>query len=159
MTAIRQRGFTLLEILVATVILAVMGVIAYRGIAEARVAVGNAEGHLDRLRHVQRCSVLRLDPELDPLHPQLGEREPRQQIEASPRGPPAARGGGQPVAGRGATARRIEVVDADCAEHGVPYTEAGLLESYGIVVRHLNRVGLSDRDPFTCPFVVEHRAG
>jgi general secretion pathway protein J len=50
----RQRGFTLLEILVATVILAVMGMIAYRGIAEARVAVVNAEGHLDRLRQVQR---------------------------------------------------------------------------------------------------------
>ena len=50
----RQRGFTLLEILVAIVILAVMGVMAYRGVAEARVAVGNAEGHLDRLRHVQR---------------------------------------------------------------------------------------------------------
>ena len=49
-----QRGFTLLEILVATVILAVMGMIAYRGIAEARVAVVNAEGHLDRLRQVQR---------------------------------------------------------------------------------------------------------
>ena len=48
-----QRGFTLLEILVATVILAVMGMIAYRGIAEARVAVVNAEGHLDRLRQVQ----------------------------------------------------------------------------------------------------------
>lgn len=50
----RQRGFTLIEILVATVILAVMGVMAYRGIAEARVAVVNAEGHLDRLRNVQR---------------------------------------------------------------------------------------------------------
>ena len=53
-TRSRQSGFTLLEILVATVILAVMGMIAYRGIAEARVAVGNAEGHLDRLRQVQR---------------------------------------------------------------------------------------------------------
>lgn len=54
----RQRGFTLLEILVATVILAVMGVIAYRGIAEARVAVANADGHLDRLREVQRAVQL-----------------------------------------------------------------------------------------------------
>jgi general secretion pathway protein J len=54
----RQRGFTLIEILVATVILSVMGVIAYRGIAEARVAVGNAEGHLDRLRLVQRTVQL-----------------------------------------------------------------------------------------------------
>ena len=53
-TRSRQSGFTLLEILVATVILAVMGMIAYRGIAEARVAVGHAEGHLDRLRQVQR---------------------------------------------------------------------------------------------------------
>ena len=55
---LRQRGFTLLEILVATVILAVMGVIAYRGIAEARVAVANADGHLDRLREVQRSVQL-----------------------------------------------------------------------------------------------------
>ena len=55
--------------------------------------------------------------------------------------------------------RAQPIVRAYCAEHDVPYTEAGLLESYGIVVRHLNRVGLSDRDPFTCPFVVTHRAG
>jgi general secretion pathway protein J len=54
----RQHGFTLIEILVATVILAVMGMIAYRGIAEARVAVVNAEGHLDRLRAVQRAVQL-----------------------------------------------------------------------------------------------------
>lgn len=55
---LRQAGFTLIEILVATVILAVMGMIAFRGIAEARVAVVNAEGHLDRLRHVQRAVQL-----------------------------------------------------------------------------------------------------
>ncbi len=48
------RGFTLLEILVAMVILAVMGMMAYRGVSEARVAVGNAESHLERLRAVQR---------------------------------------------------------------------------------------------------------
>jgi general secretion pathway protein J len=54
----RNRGFTLLEILVATVILAVMGAMAYRGIAEARVAVGNAEGHLERLREAQRAVQL-----------------------------------------------------------------------------------------------------
>lgn len=50
-----QRGFTLLEILVAVAILAVMGVMAYRGVSEARVATENAEGHLDRLRQVQRA--------------------------------------------------------------------------------------------------------
>ena len=49
-----ERGFTLIEILVAMVILAVMGLMAYRGVSEARVAVGNAEGHLERLRAVQR---------------------------------------------------------------------------------------------------------
>lgn len=54
----QQRGFTLVEVLVASVILAVMGVMAYRGVTEARVAVGNAEGHLDRLREVQRAMQL-----------------------------------------------------------------------------------------------------
>ena len=55
--------------------------------------------------------------------------------------------------------RAQPIVRAYCAEQDVPYTEAGLLESYGIVVRHLNRVGLGDRDPFACPFVVAHRTG
>ena len=50
----RSRGFTLLEILVAMVILAVMGLMAYRGVGEARVAVANAESHLQRLRALQR---------------------------------------------------------------------------------------------------------
>ncbi len=53
-----SRGFTLLEILVAMVILAVMGLMAYRGVSEARVAVANAEGHLGRLRAVQRSVQL-----------------------------------------------------------------------------------------------------
>ncbi|WP_028658964.1 fatty acid desaturase family protein [Nocardioides insulae] len=55
--------------------------------------------------------------------------------------------------------RARPLVRAYCAEQGVPYTEAGLIESYGIVVRHLNRVGLGDRDPFACPFVVSQRTG
>ncbi len=54
----RQRGFTLLEILVAMVILAVMGLMAYRAVTEARVAVENADSHLDRLRAVQRAIQL-----------------------------------------------------------------------------------------------------
>jgi general secretion pathway protein J len=53
-----QRGFTLLEILVATVILAIMGLMAYRAVSEARVAVANAESHLERLRAVQRTMQL-----------------------------------------------------------------------------------------------------
>ncbi|MCS5732489.1 acyl-CoA desaturase [Herbiconiux sp. CPCC 203386] len=43
------------------------------------------------------------------------------------------------------------IVAAYCAELDVPYLETGLFQSYGIVVRYLNRVGLGDRDPFACP--------
>jgi fatty acid desaturase len=38
-----------------------------------------------------------------------------------------------------------------CSAHRLPYTEATLLQSYGIVIRYLNRVGLAARDPFDCP--------
>ncbi len=55
--------------------------------------------------------------------------------------------------------RAQPIVRQYCADQGIPYTEAGLLESYAIVVRHLNRVGLGDKDPFACPFVVAHRTG
>jgi len=55
MTPRRQLGFTLIEVLVASVILAIMGVMAFRGVTEARVAVVNSESHLDRLREVQRA--------------------------------------------------------------------------------------------------------
>jgi general secretion pathway protein J len=58
MSARDQHGFTLLEILVAMVILAVMGLMSYRAVSEARVAVANAETHLDRLREVQRAVQL-----------------------------------------------------------------------------------------------------
>ncbi|MCM0638824.1 fatty acid desaturase family protein [Cellulomonas wangsupingiae] len=44
-----------------------------------------------------------------------------------------------------------------CAEREIPYTETTLLESYGIVVRHLNQVGLAARDPFRCPLAEQLR--
>jgi general secretion pathway protein J len=53
-----NRGFTLLEILVAVAILAIMSVMAYRGVSEARVSVENAGSHMDRLREVQRAMYL-----------------------------------------------------------------------------------------------------
>ncbi len=53
-----QRGFTLLEILVAAAILAIMAVMAYRGVNEARVTVAGAEQHMERLREVQRAMHL-----------------------------------------------------------------------------------------------------
>ena len=58
MTGCRNRGFTLLEILVAIAILAIMSVMAYRSVSEARVSVENAGGHMDRLREVQRAMNL-----------------------------------------------------------------------------------------------------
>ncbi|WP_423924289.1 fatty acid desaturase family protein [Frigoribacterium sp. 2-23] len=43
------------------------------------------------------------------------------------------------------------LVKAHCASHDIPYTETTVVKSYGIVIRYLNRVGLSARDPFDCP--------
>ncbi|AYY14121.1 acyl-CoA desaturase [Actinobacteria bacterium YIM 96077] len=45
-----------------------------------------------------------------------------------------------------------------CATHGIPYIETGMLESWGIVVRHLNEVGVGDLDPFQCPLAAQLRA-
>jgi fatty acid desaturase len=53
--------------------------------------------------------------------------------------------------------RAAPVVKAFCERHGVAYTQAGLVESYGIVVRYLNQVGLGARDPFHCPLVQVYR--
>ncbi|MFD1824174.1 MULTISPECIES: fatty acid desaturase family protein [Mumia] len=50
------------------------------------------------------------------------------------------------------------IVRAYCERNGIPYTEAGLLESYGIVVDYLNHVGLRARDPFDCPLAAQLRA-
>jgi fatty acid desaturase len=43
------------------------------------------------------------------------------------------------------------VVRDYCREKKISYTETSLFESYGIVVRYLNEVGLAARDPFDCP--------
>jgi fatty acid desaturase len=47
--------------------------------------------------------------------------------------------------------RTRELVRAHCAQIGLPYTETSLVQSYRIVIRYLNEVGLSARDPFDCP--------
>nr|WP_260855921.1 acyl-CoA desaturase [Curtobacterium sp. 9128] len=49
------------------------------------------------------------------------------------------------------------LVRGHCHALDVPYTETTLLRSYGIVVRYLNRVGVTARDPFACPLVTELR--
>ncbi len=49
--------------------------------------------------------------------------------------------------------RAAPIVAAFCRDNGVPYTQVGLLTSYIIVVRYINRVGLGERDVFTCPLI------
>ncbi|GFZ85751.1 fatty acid desaturase [Nesterenkonia alkaliphila] len=45
-----------------------------------------------------------------------------------------------------------------CAEHGITYTETGLLSSYRIIIRYLNRVGLGYADPMECPITAQFRS-
>lgn len=49
--------------------------------------------------------------------------------------------------------RAAPIIAAYCRAHDVPYTQTGLFASYAIVVRYINRVGLGERDVFTCPLV------
>lgn len=50
-----------------------------------------------------------------------------------------------------------EVVREYCASNNIPYTETSLLQSYGIVIQYLNRVGLAAKDPFECPASARYR--
>lgn len=49
-------------------------------------------------------------------------------------------------------ARAAEIAREYCETHRIAYTQTTILESYGIVIRYLNRVGLAaGGDPFDCP--------
>ena len=51
-----------------------------------------------------------------------------------------------------------EIVVEYCRKHEVTLVEMNLLASYGAIMRHLNKVGLSNNsDPFVCPMVAELR--
>jgi general secretion pathway protein J len=54
----RSRGFTLIEVLVATVILAILSIMANRGVSETRLAVERTRAHMERVREVQRAVTL-----------------------------------------------------------------------------------------------------
>jgi fatty acid desaturase len=54
--------------------------------------------------------------------------------------------------------RAAPIIAAYCRERGVTYTQTGLFESYGIVLRYINRVGLGESDPFACPLVAQRSA-
>ncbi|MFF1635095.1 fatty acid desaturase family protein [Leifsonia sp. NPDC058248] len=53
--------------------------------------------------------------------------------------------------------RAAPTIRAFCDEHGVHYTQTGLIASYVIVTNYINRVGLGEKDPFACP-LLEQRA-
>ena len=55
-----------------------------------------------------------------------------------------------------ALAQRI--VSTYCREHGIAYTQTGVVASYGVILTFLNRVGLRERDTFSCPLVRGYRA-
>lgn len=55
--------------------------------------------------------------------------------------------------------RKVQpIVKQYCQELGVKYTETTAMQSYRIVVQYLNRVGLGERDPFTCPITATYRS-
>ncbi len=58
---------------------------------------------------------------------------------------------------RPALARAREITREYAQQLGITYTEASIGESYRIVIRHLNEVGLKARDPFDCPMVNRFR--
>ncbi|MFW3171322.1 acyl-CoA desaturase [Geodermatophilus sp. CPCC 206100] len=58
-----------------------------------------------------------------------------------------------------ANLRRAQpLVRAHCAARGVRYTEMGLVETFGVVVRYLDRVGIGQRDAYQCPVTQQFRS-
>jgi fatty acid desaturase len=53
--------------------------------------------------------------------------------------------------------RAAPLIAGYCADHGVTYTQVGLWASYAIVLRHINRAGLGERDPFECPLLQQRQ--
>ena len=51
--------------------------------------------------------------------------------------------------------RAAPMVAAYCRSLDVTYTSTTLFDSYRTVVRHINRVGLGESDPFDCPLAVQ----
>jgi len=49
------------------------------------------------------------------------------------------------------------IVAEYCRTHAVPYLQTGLLESYATVIRYINKVGLGERDVFTCPLAQQRQ--
>ena len=50
-----------------------------------------------------------------------------------------------------------KMVREHCSALGIRYTETTLGAAYGVIISYLNQVGLKNRDPYTCPLVVQFR--
>lgn len=50
-----------------------------------------------------------------------------------------------------------QIIEHFCREHKIPYMKTNLFESYKIVIKYLDEVGLKAADPFECPMVATYR--
>lgn len=50
-----------------------------------------------------------------------------------------------------------KMVREHCAALDVHYSEMTLGGAYGVIIGYLNQVGLKNRDPYTCPLVLQYR--
>jgi len=65
-----------------------------------------------------------------------------------------------PMMARPNLKRAQQIVREHCQQHGIPYTETTLRQSYGTILRYLNQVGLTKRSStFACPLVQFYRVG
>lgn len=54
--------------------------------------------------------------------------------------------------------RAHEIVTKYCEEQNIPFVEMTILQSYAVIIKYLNKVGLSNNvDPFVCPMIAELR--
>jgi len=110
-----SRGFTLLELLVAIAIFAIMGSLAMSGYVELARQSEYAEQRLERVREVQRA--------MQTLGQDLGQIEPR------------------PIREPLGEARMPAVLAGDAAEYRLQFTRAGWSNTGGLARPTLQRVG------------------
>jgi len=110
-----ERGFTLLELLVAMAIFAILGTLALSGYTELQRQSEYAEQRLERVREVQRA--------MQTIAQDLGQLEPR------------------PIREPLGETLRPAVLAADSIEYVVQFTRAGWSNTAGLPRPTLQRVG------------------
>jgi general secretion pathway protein J len=111
----RQRGFTLMELLVAIAIFAILGSLAMSGYTELQQQSEYAEQRLERVREVQRA--------VQAITQDLAQIEPR------------------PVREPLGDTRLPAVLAGESAEYGLQFTRAGWSNTAGLPRPTLQRVG------------------